>query len=69
MSVPHLSKSRLLSAADIANLIAASTRTVYRMRDRGQLPPPLKVSSRMLRWRVEDVEAYLCDLQSRPDNE
>jgi predicted DNA-binding transcriptional regulator AlpA len=53
------STDRLLSVSQVANLLAISTRTVWRMRDSGQLPQPIRVSRNLLRWRLSDIQNYM----------
>jgi excisionase family DNA binding protein len=50
---------RLLSVSQVANLLAISSRTVWRMRDSGQLPQPIRVSRNLLRWRLSDIQTYM----------
>ncbi len=55
----------LISADDIAALLRVSRRTVFRLRQRGDLPPPVEVSRNIVRWRLSDLRAYLDRLAVR----
>lgn len=52
--------TELLRAADVAKLLAVSTRTVWRLRDAGQLPRPLRLGGgHLIRWRRSDIETFI----------
>lgn len=53
------SAALLLSAEEVAALLGVSLRTIWRMRERGQLPHPLRLGRQTLRWRREDVEQWI----------
>lgn len=51
----------LVSAKQLAKMLALSVRTVWRYRAAQRLPKPLTVGS-SIRWRVSDIRMYLeCD--------
>ena len=50
----------LLKASDVAKRLAVSLRTVWRLRDAGQLSPVL-VGARMIRFRASDIDALIRD--------
>jgi predicted DNA-binding transcriptional regulator AlpA len=58
-SSPGVATDTLLRAADVARLLSVSVRTVWRMRDAGQLPRPVRVASKMVRWRRSDIESFI----------
>jgi len=55
----------LVTADDIAEVLRISRRTVYRLRARGDLPPPVELSRHVVRWRWIDVCDYLARLKTR----
>lgn len=58
----------LLGPETIAEILGKSTETIVRDHARRpqSLPPSLRIpGSRLLRWRREDVEAWLADLEVR----
>jgi excisionase family DNA binding protein len=48
----------LLTLSDLARLLRVSTRTVYRLVERGRFPRPLKVGGQN-RWMPEDISNAL----------
>jgi len=56
---------RLLTIVEVSHLLAVSARTIWRMRDSGELPPPVRVSRNLLRWRATDIRRFMdcgCDM-------
>ena len=50
----------LLRASDVAKLLSVSTRTIWRMRDAGELPQPVRLGSgNIIRWRRCDIEDFI----------
>lgn len=54
-----------VSADDVAVILRVSRRTVFRMRQRGELPPPVEVSRRIVRWRLTELQEHLAKLKPR----
>ena len=54
----------LLSVRDLARLLNVSQRTVWTLRNRGELPSPLKLGAG-IRWRRATVPAWLAGLEAR----
>lgn len=54
----------LYSAEDIENRLGISRATVYTLARKGILPK-IRVSTRLIRFRASDVEAFLLGLQDR----
>lgn len=57
--------SRLIDVNNLAKRLDLSTRTLYRMLQRGHLPQPVRMGSRTVRWRLADVLAYVEGLEAR----
>ena len=56
-------EDRLISRQEVEVLLGGVSRsTIYRMIDANVLPAPVKLG-RLLRWRSEDIEAYLKTLK------
>jgi len=55
----------LVTADDIAAAFRISRRTVFRLRARGDLPPPVELTRNVVRWRWIDVCDYLDRLKTR----
>jgi excisionase family DNA binding protein len=48
----------LLDVRAVATLLDCSARHVYRLTDGGLMPPPVKLGA-LVRWRRQDLEAWL----------
>ncbi len=49
----------LLTTGDVARFLKISRRQVQILRREGRLCQPLRIGSRSVRWRQEDVSAFL----------
>ena len=58
----HLNAVRLLTADEVAHFLGVSLRKLWNMRRCQQLPPPLKLGARGVRWREEDIVAFVKNL-------
>ena len=52
-------KYRLLTVKEVAATIGCSRNHVWRMVKKGQLPPPLKISTRIRAWRSDEIENFM----------
>lgn len=57
---------RLLTAADLANILRTSVRSVRRWDSAGRLPAPVRIGS-AVRWRTAEIEAWLASGAPRRD--
>ncbi|NMC21743.1 MAG: helix-turn-helix domain-containing protein [Thermogutta sp.] len=48
----------LMPVDDVARLLSVSRRTVWRMRDSGHLPAPVRLGG-AIRWRRGDIENWI----------
>lgn len=55
--------SQLLTARQVGELMSVSTRTIWRMLSREQLPEPIRIGSRLTRWRLADIETFLAGVE------
>jgi excisionase family DNA binding protein len=53
---------RLIDATDLAHMLSVSRRQVWRLRAAGEIPAPVRVGSRSVRWRTSDIDRYLATL-------
>ncbi len=53
----------LLSAGALAQLLGVSVRHVWRLRDAGDLPAPIKLG-KLIRWRRAAIERWLAECNS-----
>ena len=51
---------KLLKPAEIATMLGISLRQVWRLRDAGKLPAPVKVN-RATRWREDDIANWILE--------
>lgn len=49
----------LLSAKCVADLLGVHPRSVWRMAQTGEIPQPIRLSERVVRWRLSDLRDYL----------
>lgn len=55
-----LSDPAMLDVKALARLLACSSRHVHRMREGGQLPPPVRLGA-LVRWNRKVIERWLAD--------
>ena len=60
-----LGAQEFLTFSEIAAILKVSRRTLARLRARGDLPAPVQLATNILRWRAEDVRAFLNNLKTR----
>lgn len=58
----------LLDVAALADWLGLTAKGVYNLVEAGQGPPPIRIGRR-LRWRVEDVAAWLEDQAQQTSDE
>lgn len=51
-------KIELLSVKDVCEMLGCSRRTVYRLKDAGQMPPSIKIGG-MVRWRPDEIQSWI----------
>lgn len=49
----------LLTAEEVAARLGMAPKTIYNWHSKGEGPRSTRVGTRSIRWRLEDVEAYL----------
>lgn len=54
--MPQIAIYRLPAVLEVTGLSRA---TIYRLLERGEFPPRVKLSQRCVGWRVADVDAWL----------
>ena len=59
MKISPDTATRLIDVRELAKRFDTSTRTIYRMLQRGQLPPPVRLSRGTVRWRLSDVIEFV----------
>lgn len=61
---PRLANVRLLTVRDVADLLAVHPRTIWRLVATGDIPAPIRLGSKAVRWRLADLERHLA--KARP---
>ena len=56
---PRLSGVCLLDVRQVADLLGVHSRTVWRMATMGEIPKPIKLSERVVRWRLTDLQRHI----------
>lgn len=58
----HQPLSGLLTTREIIALVRLSRTSIYRMTRQGRFPPPCSVGNGKIRWREDDVRAWMAGL-------
>lgn len=58
-------RARWVSPATLAAELQLSRATIWRMIKSGQLPPPVRLSARVLRWDWQEVESFIAARSGR----
>ena len=53
------SQDRILRPRELADRIGLSLATLWRLRRRGDLPEPIRLSPGCVGWRLSDIERWL----------
>lgn len=54
---------RILSQKDVLEMLPISKSTLMRMRNRGDFPPPFKVSPRKNGWMESEIISWIANVQ------
>ncbi|MBI1918476.1 MAG: helix-turn-helix domain-containing protein [Planctomycetes bacterium] len=49
----------LLTAKEVAHLLSIAVRTLHRLVTAGIVPAPVRITRKIIRWRVADIDHYL----------
>ena len=60
----QLAKLQQLNVRQVAELLGVHPRTVWRLVSSGDLPEPIRISAKVVRWRVVDLEDHLTGLNT-----
>lgn len=59
----HGADALLLNAAGVAQVLSVSERQVERLASSGELPAPVRLGGRCVRWRVREIEQWIVGLE------
>jgi len=48
-----------MSMTEVVAFVRLSDDTIYRLIDKGKFPAPLRVGSKLLRWRTADLKRWV----------
>jgi len=54
----------LLTADEVAALLGVDPQTVRRRAARGEMPKPIRLGRRSVRWRRETIERWIADVDA-----
>ena len=49
----------VINVREVAELLGVNTRTIWRLCQRNELPRPIRLGPRILRWRLVDIREHL----------
>jgi excisionase family DNA binding protein len=49
----------VINVSEVAELLGVNSRTIWRLCQRGELPAPIRLGPRILRWRLADLREHL----------
>lgn len=59
LSVEILSTVKLIRQNELAMLLGVSNTTLWRLRQEQSFPKPVSIRSRLIGWRIQDIEMWL----------
>jgi len=58
---------QLLTVKDVAAMLKVHPRSVWRMSAMGEIPAPLTLGPKTIRWRLKDLEAHVGKLAAQAE--
>lgn len=58
--------NRIIRASELAEMLGISKPTLWRMEKRGELPPKIRISKRVVGWRESDISSWLNSREIQP---
>lgn len=52
-------EDRLLTRREVEEMTGLSRSTIYRLLRIGQFPPPVRIGSKTVRWRLSDIVRWM----------
>ncbi|MFN7020399.1 MAG: helix-turn-helix transcriptional regulator [Phycisphaerales bacterium] len=49
----------VINVREVAEILGVNVRTIWRLSQRGDIPAPIRLGSRILRWRLTDLREHL----------
>lgn len=60
--------NKIIRAKELAKILTISVPTVWRMEQRGELPPKIQITKKISGWRESDIEVWLKEREIEPVN-
>ncbi|QLL41895.1 AlpA family transcriptional regulator [Sulfitobacter pontiacus] len=61
--LPRYRRNRFFRIQEVADTIGLSTRTIQRLVKRGEFPPPLQISERIIVWTEASIDLWMSDCE------
>ena len=58
-AAPRFSETQLLTVRDVAALLRIHPRSVWRAATAGDIPKPIRIGPKVVRWRMADLQAFI----------
>lgn len=62
----QLSDVAAINVQELAKLLGVNPRTIWRLAQRGDIPAPIRLGDRIVRWRLSDIREYLDSKTASP---
>jgi len=49
----------VINVREVAELLGVNVRTIWRLSQRGEIPAPIRLGERVVRWRLSDLREHL----------
>lgn len=49
----------VINVREVAELLGVNVRTIWRLAQRGEIPAPIRLGDRVVRWRLSDLREHL----------
>ena len=59
MSTDNANGALLIDSKEVAKILGVSSSTIWRMRCSNQLPPPVFVCRRLVKWKRSNIMAWI----------
>jgi predicted DNA-binding transcriptional regulator AlpA len=59
----------LIDINAVSKLLGCHKNTIWKMRGRGEMPPPIELRPKLYRWRLSDLKAWISKKQCRAVND
>lgn len=56
-----LNQSQIIKTQELVQLLSISTTTLWRLRKENRFPEPIKLTERLIGWKIETIENWIND--------